>query len=127
MQTTDLPSDLRAQFALESDEEADRTIRTWCLLRRFVLQNQLVLMWETVREFEHEHVQPPSTAHESGWAVIKSLEEFDHRASLIYSTVSLEILAHDQQTRSIRRMIKACGAAHERVMENLMIDSMRQH
>lgn len=124
MRTTDLPSDLRAQFALES-EEADRTFRTWCLLRRFVLQNQLVLMWETLREFEHERVQPPFIAHESGWAVIKSLEEFDHRVSLTYSTVSLEILPQHRQT-SIQRIIRACGAAHERVMENLMMDSMRQ-
>lgn len=109
-------------------------LRGRTVVRRIMHQDQLVLLWESVTEWDsrHEHtseVAPTRMCHK-GWMVVRPYNELGQGVSLaqsadwmhVYDCGGREIQPLDPNMTSALRLLDAFGKTQLQIIDNMLLD-----
>lgn len=118
-----------ARSRLECDSEPNE-MRGRSAMRRIVLQQQVILLWEMVSEWDDQS-EPQAWMSQHGWMVISPLKELGEGVSLMQSGISMQFFTRDgyvlstrgPQVSSAMRLLQSLGTHQEKVTENTLMDA----
>lgn len=110
-------------------------VRNQGVVRRIVHQNQFVMLWEAVSDWDSDHqdVKETKTTRlwQKGWLVIRPCDDLDAGVSLAQAGMTVqihvsdgsELLVLDPALMSILQSLDAFGKRQSQIVDNILMDT----
>lgn len=110
-------------------------VRNQGVVRRIVHQNQFVMLWEAVSDWDSDHhdVYKTKTTRlwQKGWLVIRPLDDLGAGVSLAQAGMSVqiqvsdgsEVLVLDPSMLDVLQSLDAFGKRQSQIVDNMLMDT----